>query len=214
MATSTDPITKLYEILLAGEYAACQRLIEESAMAPTIADRLALFRLMGSEMNHFEVLAGVVSQAGVDPAEAVARHVKVFEDFHRVTMPSSWLEVLVKMYIGDGLAEDFFHELAHVLPEEAQTVLAQAMSGTASSSFAKDEVREAIRVHPERAAPLKLWSRRLLGEAITHMQWLLAEDDDVTDLLFSGNAALAAAAGFFDSLAERHAQRMADLGLS
>ena len=57
-------------------------------------------------------------------------------------------------------------------------------------------------------------TRRLLGEAITHMQWVLAEDDDVMDLLFAGTGSLATASVFFDAIAERHAERMAELSLA
>ena len=54
---------------------------------------------------------------------------------------------------------------------------------------------------------------RLLGEAITHAQWVLAAEEEVTDLLFAGATSLQGVANFFDSVANKHAQRMADLGL-
>ncbi|MFT4088092.1 MAG: ferritin-like fold-containing protein [Gordonia sp. (in: high G+C Gram-positive bacteria)] len=213
MPNDRDALVKLYEIFLAGEFAASYRLIDESSMAPTTADRVAIARLVAVDMANFESLAAHVSAAGVPLDEAIDRHIKVFNDFHHGTSPRTWLEVLVKIYIGDGLVSDFFSEVAAVLPDDAREALAAITTDSAAIDFARERVREAVDADPAVASPLTLWGRRLLGEAITHMQWVLAEDEDVTDLLFSGSASLAKAAEFFGAIAERHAQRMADLGL-
>ncbi len=213
-APDDHAVTTLYEIFLAGEYAAVQRLIDESAMAPTTGDRVNLMRMIGSEIDHFDVLAGQVTAAGGSVDGAVARHVAVFDKYHRVTTPSNWLEVLVKLYIGDSMVADFFAELGQALPEPVRGVVAQVMAHTVSSDWARDEVRAAVEADPAVAAPLALWGRRLLGEAITHMQWVLAEDDAVTDLLFTGTGSLSNAAGFFDTMAGRHSERMAAMSLA
>lgn len=209
----TSAAVKLYEIFVAGEYAAVRRFIEDSAMAPSTADRIELMRVMAEEIEHFDVLAAKVTEAGSDVVSAVEQHIGVFDRYHHTTQPRTWLEVLVKLYIGDGLASDFSDEMLSVLPEAARDVLGTVGSGSASMEWARDEVRAAVAADPAIAAPLTLWGRRLLGEAITHMQWVLAEDPEVTDLLFTGTGAVTNAAHFFESMAERHGERMADLGL-
>lgn len=214
MSNNSAAVNKLYEVLLAGEFAACNRLIQESSMAPTAADQLAIMRLIAAEMGHFEVLAEQLRVGGGDPDAAVASHAKVFDEYHRVTMPTSWLEVLVKMYVGDGLAADFYVEMADVMPAEVQPVMKQVMAETGSSRFAVDGVRAAVAADPAVAAPLALWGRRLLGEAITHMQWVLAEEEDVMAMLFDGTATLNNAADFFENMAARHSQRMTELALA
>ncbi|WP_026917180.1 ferritin-like fold-containing protein [Gordonia shandongensis] len=214
MSNNEAAIRKLYEVLLAGEFAACYRLIDESSMAPTTGDRVAIARLIAAEMGHFEVLADQIRADGGDPDDAVVRHTRVFDEYHRVTMPSSWLEVLVKMHVGDGLAADFYAEMADAMPEEVRPVMRSVMAETRSSQFAVDQVRAAVAADPAIASPLALWGRRLLGEAITHMQWVLAEEDEVMTLLFDGPATLQNAADFFDNMATRHGQRMADLSLA
>ncbi|MGB3699389.1 MAG: ferritin-like fold-containing protein [Gordonia sp. (in: high G+C Gram-positive bacteria)] len=213
MSNNAAAVRKLYEVLLAGEFAACYRLIDESSMAPSIADRVAIARLIAAEMGHFEVLAEQIRTQGGDPDAAVAAHSRVFDEYHRMTMPATWLEVLVKMHVGDGLAADFYAEVADVMPEEVRPTMKSVMAETGSSQFAVDQVRAAVAADPALVGPLSLWGRRLLGEAITHMQWVLAEEEDVMTLLFDGPATLANAAGFFDNMAARHGQRMTDLGL-
>lgn len=213
-APGTPAVTKLYEIFLAGEYAAVGRLMDDAAMAPTTADRVALLRMMGSEIDHFEVLAEKVTAAGASVDEAVVAHVDVFERYHRVTEPRNWLEVLVKIYIGDGMAGDFVAELVQSLPEPAREVLQEVTADSGVFEWARDQVRAAVAADPAVASPLALWGRRLLGEAVTHMQWVLAEDEDVTDLLFAGTGAITNAAHFFESMAQRHSERMAELSLT
>ena len=214
MSNTSNADVKLYGLLLAGEFAACYRLIEESAMAPTVADRVGVARLIAAEMAHFEELSAELTAIGGDPDAALIAHAKVFDDYHRVTTPSTWTEALVKMYIGDGLAADFYSELADRMPEDVKTVMASTMGSTGSSQFAVDRVRAAVVAEPALRSRLALWGRRLLGEAITHMQWVLADEEQVMDLLFAGDGTLATAASFFDGVAARHAERMGDLGLA
>ncbi|MFZ2509916.1 MAG: ferritin-like fold-containing protein [Gordonia sp. (in: high G+C Gram-positive bacteria)] len=210
----TSATVTLYEIFLAGEYAAVRRFIDDAAMAPSTADRVALMRVIAEEVGHLEVLSERVRAAGGEPVAAIDRHSGVFDRYHRTTSPRNWLEALVKLYIGDGLAADFTAELRSTLPPSARDVLQRVASDSASMDWARDEVRAAVAADPDVAGPLTLWGRRLLGEAITHMQWVLAEDPEVTDLLFTGVSAIANAAVFFDAMAQRHGERMADLSLA
>jgi len=207
-------IAKLFSVLIAGEYAAHSRLISESAMAPDVASRIAIGRMAASEMNHFDELAQQLVKRGIDPLEAVLTHLDIFDRYHGTTNPKTWDEVMVKAYVGDGLAADVYREIADGMPDEARTVVSTVMAQTGNSEFARDWVRARVAEQPDLKWPLTLWGRRLLGEAITHAQWVLAAEEEVTDLLFTGGSTdLAAVSRFFDSVTERHAERMADLGL-
>ena len=67
---------------------------------------------------------------------------------------------------------------------------------------------------PEAAHRLALWSRRLLGEAITQAQFVLADHDELVDLVVSGGDGLAQLTEFFDRLQRTHTTRMQELGLA
>lgn len=213
LGADTPGVGQLFAVLLAGEYAACYRLIEESAMAPGVSDRIAIVRLIAGEVAHFESLAAELAAYDITPEDAVAAYGKVFDNYHRATTPKTWYEALVKMYIGDGLAADFYTELADNMDEHPRGVVRQVMSETGASAFARDRVRAAVDADPALKSPLTLWGRRLLGEAITHAQWVLAAEERLTDLLFAEAGSLKTVAQFFDAIAERHTQRMRDLGL-
>ncbi|PXW30982.1 UNVERIFIED_CONTAM: tRNA-(MS[2]IO[6]A)-hydroxylase MiaE-like protein [Williamsia faeni] len=216
--TSVSPdhrgITELFGVLACGELAAFYRLTSEALMAPGIRGRVAMASMAAAEMAHFETLQDELQRRGVDVYELIAAYEAVLDRYHASTVPSTWEESLVKVYVGDGLAADFYLEIAGTLPPEAEAVVRAVMAETGHSEFAVQAIRDAVAANPNLKSPLTLWGRRLLGEAITQTQYVLAGQEDLTELLFSVETDLNGIAGFFDSIQERHARRMADMGLT
>ena len=54
----------------------------------------------------------------------------------------------------------------------------------------------------------------MLGEAITQAQYVLADRDELVDLVISGAAGLGHLAGFFERAQHTHDERMRELGLA
>ena len=80
-----------------------------------------------------------------------------------------------------------------------------------------ERVRRGIEADHRLGGRLALWGRRIMGEALTQAQRVAAERDALTALLSGGTDRpgldLAAMGRMIARLTERHAQRMADLGL-
>ena len=74
----------------------------------------------------------------------MGRYASALENYHRLTTPSTWLEALVKTYVGDALAADFYLEIADVLPDEVADVVRAVLSETGHSQFVVAEVRAAV----------------------------------------------------------------------
>ena len=70
-------------------------------------------------------------------------------------------------------------------------------------------MRAAVASSGKQRNRLTLWARRLLGEAITQAQYVMAEHDELTDLVVSGTGGLGKITDFFDRLQRTHAERMA-----
>jgi hypothetical protein len=151
---------------------------------------------------------------GVDVVSAMAEFASALDNYHRLTTPSTWLEALVKTYVGDALAADFYLEIADGLPDEVADVVRAALAETEHSQFVVAEVRAAVTRSSKQRSRLALWSRRLLGEAITQAQYVLAEHDELVDLVVSGTDGLTQLPGFFDRLQRTHDERMRELGLT
>ena len=207
-------IDKLFALLAYGEVAAFYRLTDEARMAPNLRGRIAMASMAAAEMRHYELLRDALQARGVDVEQGMSGYISALENYHRLTTPSTWLEALVKTYIGDALAADFYLEIADVLPDEVAGVVRAVLSETGHSQFVVAEVRDAVTVSGRQRNRLALWGRRLLGEAITQAQFVLAEHDELADLVMSGTGGLGQITEFFDRLQHTHADRMGELGLA
>jgi hypothetical protein len=207
-------INKLFALLAYGEVAAFYRLTDEARMAPNLPGRIAMASMAAAEMRHYEILRDALQERGIDVEKAMSGYVSALENYHRLTTPSTWLEALVKTYIGDALAADFYLEIADVLPDEVAGVVRAVLAETGHSQFVVAEVRAAVTASGKQRNRLTLWARRLLGEAITQAQFVLAEHDELADLVVSGTGGLGQITEFFDRLQHTHAERMGELGLA
>jgi hypothetical protein len=207
-------VNKLFALLAYGEIAAFYRLTDEARMAPNLRGRIAMASMAAAEMQHYEMLRDALINRGIDVEKAMTGYISALENYHRLTTPSTWLEALVKTYIGDALAADFYREIADVLPDEVADVVRGVLAETGHSQFVVAEVRAAVAASGKQRNRLTLWARRLLGEAITQAQYVLAEHDELSDLVVSGTGGLGKITDFFDGLQHTHAERMAELGLA
>jgi 1,2-phenylacetyl-CoA epoxidase catalytic subunit len=206
-------VNQLFALLAYGEVAAFYRLTEEARMAPNLAGRINMATMAAAEMNHYELLREALAKRGVDVVSAMTKYASALENYHRLTTPSTWLEALVKTYIGDALAADFYLEIADALPDDAADVVRAVLSETGHSQFVVAEVKSAVTASDKQRHRLVLWSRRLLGEAITQAQYVLAEHDELVDLVVSSGEGLGRLTEFFGRLQNTHNTRVRELGL-
>lgn len=207
-------VDELFALLAYGEVAAFYRLTDEARMAPDLRGRISMAAMAAAEMGHYELLRAALHARGVDVVAAMSKYATALDNYHRLTMPSTWLEALVKTYIGDAMAADLYLQIADGLPDDAADVVRAVLAETHHSQFVLDEVRSAVMASTKQRSRLALWSRRLLGEAITQAQYVLADHDELVDLVVSGSAGLSHLAAFFDRVQHTHDDRMRELGLA
>jgi hypothetical protein len=207
-------VVDLLGVLAYGELSAFDRLAEDARAAPTLTGRAALSEMAAAEAGHYVLLRGHMADRGVDVAEAMSPFVALLDDFHVSTAPNSWLESLVKAYVGDGWAADLYRTLAEWLDEETRQLVLAVLADTGHAAFAQREVEAACLERPVVRDKLALWARRLLGEAITHAQHVLAERDGLAELIISGSGNLASIGVLFKTVQQEHRKRMAALGLA
>lgn len=212
--TDRKAVVELLGILTYGELTAFERLATDARLAPTLGDRAALARMAAAEFHDHERLHAHLVAMGVDPAEAMAPFVPVLDAFHDSTRPSSWLEGLVKAYVGDGIATDFYREVAAFLDEPDRALVLDVLGDTGYEDFAVAAIRGAIEREPSVAGRLALWARRLVGEALSQAQRVAVDHDALTLLIVGGTGDLAELGRLFLRLTEAHTRRMEKLGLS
>ncbi len=191
------------------------QLSDDAALSASLADKADLAELAVVEFGHFQLLRQRIREMGADPQEAMLPFVEPVDEFHLRTAPSDWLEGLVKAYVGDGIANDFYRLVAQVLDEPTRALVLEVLADSGHAQFVISRVREAIKADPAVAGRLALWARRLVGEALSQAQRVAAEREPVARLLAGGSAAQLGEIGrMFAALTDAHAERMAALGLA
>jgi hypothetical protein len=216
--TPSDPeyraaVVDLLGVLAYGELTAFIRMAADSDLAPSLRLKAEMAALATSEFRQYEQLVERMRVMDVDPERAMDPFVAPFTAYHERTRPRGWLEGLVKAFVGEGIAKDFYREMAAHVDEETREVMYLALDDVDEADFIVGVVRDAIKTDPRAEGRLALWGRRLLGEALSQAQAVAVTRDPLAAFLIGGGVDLAAVGEMFTRLTERHTERMARLGL-
>lgn len=197
------------------ELTAFGRMSVDAKLAPTLSDVVALSRMAVDELAHYGLLEARLIELDVDPAEAMAPFVEAVEKFQEQTRPADFLEGLVKVYVGDGIAADFFGEIAGLLDRETAAIVREAISAVGVESYIVDTVRAAIEADFSVQGRLALWARRLVGEALSQAQRVAVDRSQLSSLIASSGDGmdLTEVTRMLARITEGHTARVAALGL-
>ncbi|MGB8021039.1 MAG: ferritin-like fold-containing protein [Candidatus Nanopelagicales bacterium] len=210
-----EGVVELLALLGCGEYLAFERLVSEAALAPMLAQRLRVAHIAEGELAHFRLLRSRIAELGVDPDLAMQRFLVPLERYHRMTAPSDWLEGLVKAYVGDSIATDFYREVAAALDEDTERLVLEVCAEMGKTGVVVEEVRAAIADDPRVSGRLALWGRRLVGEMLSQAQFIAFEQDALTALILGdGTRPAVELTGLMERLTSAHVARMTALGLA
>ena len=212
-----EAVVDLLGVIAYGELSAFERLAEDAKLAPTLEDKVALATMSAAEFGHFLPLRERIEELGSDAFEAMAPFREALDAFHANTAPSDWYEGLIKAYVGDGLAADFYREIAASLDVRTRDLIVSSLADAGASDFVVEHISDAISRDPRLGGRLALWGRRLMGEALLQAQRIAAERDSLTALLAGGvdrpGMDLAAIGRMFTRLTEAHTDRIGRLCL-
>ncbi|HEY6478399.1 MAG TPA: ferritin-like fold-containing protein [Streptosporangiaceae bacterium] len=210
-----DGVLDLLGIVAYAQLTAFFRLTDDAALAVELADKAALAEMAAAEFGHFQLVRRRIEELDADPWQVMAPFVAAVDAFHARTAPADWLEGLIKAYVGDGIAADFYRTVATLLDAATQALVLDVLADTGHAEFVIDRVRAAIAADPKVAGRLALWARRLVGEAFGQAQRVAAERESLARLLADDSRNQLGDIGrMFASLTDAHAARMAALGLS
>jgi hypothetical protein len=225
----SDGVLDLLGVLAYAELVAFFRLSEDASLAPTLPDKAALGGMAVAEFGHFRLLCQRITALGAQPEQAMLPFVPALDAFHARTTPSDWLEGLVKAFVGDGIAADFYRTVAQLVDAQTRELVLQVLADTGHAEFVIARVRAAIAADPHVEGRLALWARRLVGEALAQAYRVVADRPPLAKLL-AGRAASEAGAGpaggagaagelgdigrMLADITDAHTQRMASLGLT
>jgi hypothetical protein len=207
-------VLDLLGLLAYGTLVAFFRLTEDAAQADSLADKTALAEMAVTEFGHFQLIRRRIEELHADPSAAMQPFVAAVDAFHAQTMPADWLESLVKAYVGDGIAADFYRLVADMLDAPTRQLMLDVLADTGRSAYAIARVRAAVDADPRVAGRLSLWARRLIGEALAQAQHIAAEREPLARLVAGDSPAQLGEVGrMFARLTDQHSRRMSALGL-
>jgi len=228
-ATPAPAERDLLGALAYGELSSFLRLSAEAVDAPTLADLDGLATLGVEHFSHYRMLRDHLVGLGVDAAEAMAPFTAALDAFHARTAPSDWTESLVKAFVGDGIAKDFYLEVSAHVGEPTRALVQQVLGGTRASGedgevpasevalaeFVVSAVGRATAGDPQLSSRLALWGRRLVGEALSQAQGIVADHPALAALLSGDEHGADPGVGaMFTRITQAHVRRMGRLGLT
>ncbi len=128
--SAPDGVLDLLGLLAYAELIAFFRLSDDAALAPSLADKAALGEMAVAEFGHFRLLCGQISLMGAQPDQAMLPFVDALDAFHARTAPADWLEGLVKAYVGDGIAADFYRAVAELVDPRTRALVLDVLADT------------------------------------------------------------------------------------
>lgn len=220
----TTPVDRgvidLLGLLAYAELVSFFRLASDAELAPTLTDKAELAAFAATEQAHHQVLRRKLVELGVDPEEAMQPFIAPLDAWHAHTTPQTWLESLVKAYVGDGIAADFYRQVAEVTDPEIRELVVDVLSEEGRAEFIAAKVKQAVAEEPTLAGRLALWARRLVGEALSQAQRVALDRPQLAELLAKGdsseerNGDLATVSRIFARLTESHNARLQAMGLA
>jgi hypothetical protein len=207
-------VAELLGLLAYAELVAFDQMAADARLAPDLRRRAVLSEMAAREITNYRRLAERLLQLGVEAEEAMRPYVGALRDYHEQTEPKDWLEALAKAYVGDGVADDFYREIAAYLDPEDRDLVLDVLHDSRHADFAAAELRAAIAADPKVANRLSMWARRLVGEALSQAQRVAGERVALAGLIAAGGGDLSSVQVLFKRLTSAHTARMAAVGLN
>ncbi len=214
MSEPEPAVVDLLALLAYGELQAFDQMANDARLAPDIRRRAVLSEMAAAEIGNYKRLAARLEVLGVDPESSMRPFLPALADYHDQTQPRDWLEALTKAYVGDGIADDFYREVAGYLQAPDRDLVLDVLHDTAYADFAAQEIRAAIELDPPVANRLSMWARRLVGEGLSQAQRVAAERPSLAVLIAGHASAENDVAALFKRLTSAHTARMSAVGLN
>jgi hypothetical protein len=208
------PVAELLGLLAYAELVAFDQMAADARLAPDLHRRAVLSEMAAREIDNYCRLAARLGELGVEVEDAMHPYVAALGDYHEQTKPKDWLEALAKAYVGDGVADDFYREIAAYLDAEDRDLVLDVLHDSRHADFAAAELRAAIAADPKVANRLSMWARRLVGEALSQAQRVAGERVALAGLIASGGGDLSDVQTLFRRLTSAHTTRMGAVGLN
>lgn len=219
-ATYHQAVVDVLGALAYAELSGSLRIAVDADRAPDLTARVTLARIGARSWDNYVRLEARLVELGESPERVMSPFTRAVDDFHERTQPRDWLEGLVKAYVGDGIARDFYREVARRVDPQTRDLMDSVLADQGQDDLLAETIGDALDASPQDAGRLALWGRRLVGEAIAQTQRVAVERDALAALLVGAwdvpgaESDLVELGRMLTRLTEAHSVRMRRIGLS
>lgn len=176
-------------------------------LSPSMSTKSALSKVANTVLDRHHALTEELERVGREPAEAMEPYAPAVDAFHERAQGADWAEVLMSAYVGSGILDDCFVQLAGGLPGDYPERMRQLLGGDEVTDALAAVLTTEIEANPLLASRLALWGRRLVGDTL-----LVARSAaDIPQDTATDDERLEPA---FTELVADHTRRMDQLGLT
>lgn len=219
-ATYQQAVLDVLGALAYAELTASLRTAADADRAADLGVRLVLARVGARGFDTYLRLEERLQATGYGAEEVMRPFVAAVDAFHDRTRPRDSLEALVKAYVGDGLARDFYREVARRVDPENREFIDGVLADQGRDEALAHTICDELDRAPAQSGRLALWGRRLVGEAIAQTQLVAVERDAMAALLVGAwevpgaESDLVELGRMLTRLTQTHAERMRRIGLT
>jgi hypothetical protein len=211
---AVDGAVPLLGMIAYFQLAAFTRLAADSALAPTLGERLSLAGFARNSLDRVDRVALRIAELGGELQTTMRPFAGVLVEFDRRTEPASWSERMLKGFVGYNVADDFARVLAEALDPSSRRLIEDVMTDDGHAGMVVASLAVARKAEATLSPRLALWGRRLVGEALGVVQNVLADHREISRLLGAALPGDEPQQRLFARLTAEHTRRMDRLGLA
>lgn len=207
-----DVAHQLLGLLACGEVSGFHTMADAAARAEEFDDSVTLMNMALDHADGYRRTRQRLVDHGVDADPLIASFDPPLAAYYARTRPTDEFEALLKAYVGTGIAADFVREMAANMNEETRAFILDVLSRPRAQEFVVPRLRKVMARDAQRAGPMALWGRRLMGEALSQAQRVAVDRPDLVALIV-GPDDLEGFQRMIARMTASHSERMRALGL-
>ena len=147
-----------------------ETLTNELKYSPNTTFKAELGTAASKHFLRYKTLAKRLELLNVEPAEAMDPYVERIETYNSTLSGIDWYEALLKVYLTQGLLDDFYSRLAVGLEAKLQAEVKKTLSDRTFEKFVVKTLNTAMQNDDALRSRLALWGRRLMGETLLEVR--------------------------------------------
>lgn len=145
-------------------------LTNELKYSPNTTSKAELSAAASKHFLRYKTLAKNLELLNFEPAEAMDPFVERIETYNSVLTGIDWYEALLKVYLTQGLLDDFYRRLAVGLTPKVRDEVVKTLSDRSFEKFVLKTLNVAMQSDEVLKSRLALWGRRVMGDTLLEVR--------------------------------------------